>query len=245
VVTLINTWFPAIPSPILASAAPQCRAVAEVARDVPSELYPATGNQYGDVLTAISVIEGQIAHWYSGYMGSRMPFIGGVDPITIIRSALERCPDELPSPLTTGLAFIPDDDLRESIRRDISGANQAVHSGEWKAATVLAGAAIEALLLWSVQQPSAKGRLGKLRMKLPADTEHWSLAQFIDVAEGIDLISKDTAKAASLAKDFRNLIHPGRAVRLGQSCDRGTALLAVAALEHVARDLERVTGRTA
>lgn len=230
---------------MLASTAPHCRAVAEVAREIPSELYPATGDLYGDVLTAISVIEGQIAHWYSGYMDSRMPSVRGVDPITLIRGALERCPDELPSAVTTTLNFIPDVELRESIRRDINGADRAVHSGEWKAATVLAGAAIEALLLWSVQQPSAQRRLGTLSAKPPADAERWSLAQFIEVARELDLIGKDTSTAASLAKDFRNLIHPGRAVRLGQSCDRGTALLAVAALEHVARDLEKVMGQTA
>src|SRR2546429_6882967 len=33
------------------------------------------------------------------------------------------------------------------------------------------------------------------------------------------------------------LIHPGRAQRLAQNCDRGTALSCVAALEHVVRDL--------
>lgn len=40
-----------------------------------------------------------------------------------------------------------------------------------------------------------------------------------------------------LAKDFRNLIHPGAAQRLAQNCDRATALSAVAAVEHVVRDI--------
>jgi hypothetical protein len=47
----------------------------------------------------------------------------------------------------------------------------------------------------------------------------------------------DTAQQARLGKDFRNLIHPGRASRLGKICDRGTALSALAAVEHVVRDL--------
>jgi len=53
----------------------------------------------------------------------------------------------------------------------------------------------------------------------------------------LKLISDDTAKLVRLAKDFRNLIHPGRAARLGQKCDRATALGALAAMEAVARDL--------
>jgi hypothetical protein len=42
---------------------------------------------------------------------------------------------------------------------------------------------------------------------------------------------------ADLARDFRNLIHPGRAQRTGADCDRGTALTALAAIELVVRDL--------
>ena len=51
------------------------------------------------------------------------------------------------------------------------------------------------------------------------------------------LISPDTCNAARLARNFRNLIHPGRAARLAQVCDRATAYSAVGALEHVIRDL--------
>jgi hypothetical protein len=42
--------------------------------------------------------------------------------------------------------FITDDALRNSIRGDIGAAERAFANFEWKAATVLAGAAIEALL---------------------------------------------------------------------------------------------------
>jgi hypothetical protein len=35
-----------------------------------------------------------------------------------------------------------------------------------------------------------------------------------------------------------HLIHPGRAIRIGQACDRGTALSALAAVELIARDLK-------
>jgi hypothetical protein len=56
------------------------------------------------------------------------------------------------------LQFIPDQDLRDSIRRDICAANQALHNGKWKAATVLAGAAIEALLHWKLGQVPANER---------------------------------------------------------------------------------------
>jgi len=58
-----------------------------------------------------------------------------------LRDLLARCPDEAPSPSIAELSFIQDTNLRDSIRSDISAANRALHDGQWKAATVLAGAA--------------------------------------------------------------------------------------------------------
>ena len=65
----------------------------------------------------------------------------------------------------------------------------------------------------------------------------WGLHQFVEVAEELALIEPDTAKQTRLAKDFRNLIHPGRSIRTQQACDRGTTLAAGAAVELVSRDL--------
>jgi hypothetical protein len=111
---------------------------------------------------------------------------------------------------------------------------------------VLAGALVEALLLWAIQQKSpadvqkawsAALAAGRLQKSPPSDLLNWGLHEFVEVAEQLTVIETDTAKEARLAKDFRNLIHPGRSIRLEQICDRGTALMTNAAVEHVARDL--------
>jgi hypothetical protein len=47
------------------------------------------------------------------------------------------------------------------------------------------------------------------------------------------------ASQCRVSKDFRNLIHPGRTIRLAQVCDRGTAFATVAAVEQVIRCLKR------
>jgi hypothetical protein len=73
--------------------------------------------------------------------------------------------------------------------------------------------------------------------KAPKSKDDWVLAHFIPVAEALKLIKRHTAKAADLARGFRNLIHPGVGVRKNQICDKATAYQAVAALEHVIRDL--------
>jgi hypothetical protein len=64
-----------------------------------------------------------------------------------------------------------------------------------------------------------------------------ALPDYVEVAGELRIIKTDTVQQARLAKNFRNLIHPGRVIRLGQKCDRGTALSALAAVELVRRDL--------
>jgi hypothetical protein len=143
--------------------------------------------------------------------------------------------------------FIKDAPLRENIRRDLGATERALHNAEWKAATVLTGATIEALLHWRLQEPSpgptavqaaAALLAGKGTISKPHNNiDRWELHQFIEVAGHLGLLKPDTCNAARLAQNFRNLIHPGRAARLAQTCDRGTAYSAVGALDHVIRDL--------
>lgn len=110
----------------------------------------------------------------------------------------------------------------------------------------MTGSVVEALLLWALQQrapgevSSAVDDLVKdktLRKASQHDLDKWHLPEYIEVAAHLRVIKSRTADQVRLAKDFRNLIHPGLKARLGQSCDRGTALSAVAAVEHVVRDL--------
>ncbi len=144
--------------------------------------------------------------------------------------------------------FIPEESLRVSIQVDISSADRAFNNGEWKAGTVLAAAAVEALLLWSLNQRSEAERQSAIQnrnLKLNAarpEGRDWDLSSYIAIASELDHIGSETTTQAGLAKDFRNLIHPGREIRLGQKCDRGTARSALAALDHVVRDLEAKFG---
>jgi hypothetical protein len=178
-----------------------------------------------------------------------MDLVRGTDAISILRRVLVRCLDEYPPPATIELLFIADSELRESIRRDLGAADRAFTNSEWKAATVLAGAAIEALLLWKLQEPprtstevfdAAKTLAAAAKRREPnSDINHWGLEVYIAVAEHFGVIKGDTPAAARLAQNFGNLIHPGRAMRRQQICDRATAHSAIGALDHVVRDLTR------
>jgi hypothetical protein len=53
--------------------------------------------------------------------------------------------------------------------------------------------------------------------------DNWDLSQYIEVAFALNIIPESTAAQARLAKDFRNLIHPGREKRTKMRCDPGSS----------------------
>jgi hypothetical protein len=216
-------------------------------KNVPDELITLTSVDYSDLILAESTIEEHLEHWRSRGNVGDMAHVRGFDAVTVIRRALAKCPDEYPPSTTTELLFIKDAALRANIRHDLGAAHRALNNAEWKAATVLAGATIEALLHWRLQETSPSPSIVRAAvaalvasgtMSRPNnDIDRWELHHFIEVAGHLNLLKPETCSAARLAQSFRNLIHPGRAARLAQTCDRGTAYSAIGALEHVIRDL--------
>jgi hypothetical protein len=253
VVELIDQLFPqsAVNKKLRIGSGPQSAAVVNLVKEIPPELLALSGQDLSDYYVALTMIENTEQARLALQRGLEVPEHRGMSTIFLLRSVLAKCPDEVPAPGTAELLFITDVDLRENIRRDISAANQDIVNGEWKGATVLAGSATEALLLWSVQEAECKSKGAILRavtalvsaavllQKPHPKPERWNLGELIEVASHLALVTPDTAIQARLGKDFRNLIHPGpgRAARLGQACDRATALSALAAVEHVVRDL--------
>lgn len=230
-----------------ASHGSRLRGIRNLFKEVPPELIILPPGQYADLILAISAIEEYLGSWTTrGYVQS-VKKIKDQDIVTVIRQALALCPDEYPPITTTELVFIHDDALRDSIRRDAGAVHRALDNAEWKAATVLAGSTIEALLHWKIQEHPQKQEIeaalktvviaNKATKPRANDPDTWDLAHFIEVAAEMKFIEPETQIAANLARNFRNLIHPGRAIRLKQTCDRATAYSAVGALEHVIRNL--------
>lgn len=227
---------------------------------MPNNLLTLAGDELVCFLEAYHELKSGIALWSSGSGGLRHEITevkdgSGLNPITVIRNLLSKCPDQGYENSTTGLSFIEDQALAEIISQDISFVNQALSNAEWKASTVLAGSVIEAVLLYSIKRfrdnsstdyDGARDRtvneqaIGKpLDKKLSGNPDSWNLNQYIYLAFSAELISENTAKECLLSKDYRNLIHQGASERKKQRCDRGTAHLAIAAMEHVINDLKR------
>jgi hypothetical protein len=251
VVTAIGQLFPHVHSGVdfklFQGSRPAVLALLDLIEHIPPELMPIDTHDVVQLVISLNFLRGALSQWATSDLAFDRVDGGDRTVIYDIRDILERCPDAAPTPTTTELVFIPEADLREGLRLDISTANQALANGEWKAATVLAGSVVEALLLWAIQQcPEAQYKAALQEVITKKKVNHprykaldqWDLVHYIAVAEELALIDTNTATQARLAKDFRNLIHPGRAQRLAQTCTRGTTHGALAAMNLV---IESVT----
>lgn len=233
--------------------AAEIAAITATVDQIPPELITLQGEKLMQFMACLHTLKSAVIIWQT--QGNAMKLAGTsvvprLNPLTALRNVLIECPDAYPSPSTAELAFIDDPELRQSLRLDMSGIERMLANADWKAATVLAGSVIEALLYWALKKKPGE-EIQKSVLKLSEmtllqnpgpDLDRWLLPAFIEVAADLGMISPPTAIQSGLAKDFRNLIHPGRAVRLGQSCNKGTALGAVAAMELVVEDLKASTG---
>jgi hypothetical protein len=112
---------------------------------------------------------------------------------------------------------------------------------------VLAGSVIEALCLWAIREPADDGQIrkvaenlverGTLRRAPQPDPLQWHAHELIEVAFAMAMIGNDTLQVTRTTKDYRNLIHPGRELRTGQTATQGTAHVAVGSMERVIEDL--------
>jgi hypothetical protein len=215
---------------------------------IPVELLPTDAKDLVVFHAACGAMRGALASWSGGgHPGhtarlSESAVFGG-SPIVALLRILRSCPDEAASEQASGLEFIQDPDARADIRIDMSNAHRALGNGEFKAATVLAGAVVEALLLWAIKKKpdselasalAAMTQRAKDAGTKPPDKrgpEFWHLPEFITVADALSILDQTSCKVLGLTGEFRNLIHPGRVLRTGDRCDQSTALTAVGAME--------------
>src|SRR5712692_2301208 len=126
VVELIDQLFPDARSIQKARIAngPELAAVLSLARQIPPELLTITEQDFADFAVSLQFMESTQQWSLSLQRGCQVDEYRGYRTILILRAALAKCPDEAPSPGTAELTFIPDVALRDSIRRDISAANE-------------------------------------------------------------------------------------------------------------------------
>ncbi|MGB8656739.1 MAG: hypothetical protein WCE90_03015 [Candidatus Zixiibacteriota bacterium] len=134
-------------------------------------------------------------------------------------------------------SFVVDTELREIIERDYQEVQKVKNAKAPKATIVLAGSIIEALLLEALLKDSPKA---KIAPKAPKENElrKWHLNSLIEVAEELGKIEQDTTQFSYVVKDYRNLIHPGKEIRIKLKPKPEEAEIAFQVLKKVIRDLK-------
>lgn len=207
-------------------------------------LLPAAAPDLADLRLATEHVRLWVASLTSGQGGDVLPKVPGSgrqNAVVMIRRVLQGCSDlpVVPEQLMR-LEFVNDPDYRKHLAADLQEIESDLNDGQWKSATVLAGSLMEALLLNVLENTDQNELTKSAHHATLSKGLHWAdLYDYLKVAVEIGVLTQKVYDFAIKAKDFRNLIHAGRAKRLQADFSRATALTVRAALEHVIEDLAK------
>ncbi len=126
--------------------------------------------------------------------------------------------------------FITDEDFRTSLEKDFKEMNLCIQSGAYKAAVVIAGSIVEAVLIDYVISENIVTREDALKM---------DFGKVLALCKEKKIISEKTSELSSVIKGYRNLIHPGRALRLNENVDKDSADVSRALVNIVLGEVEK------
>jgi len=134
--------------------------------------------------------------------------------------------------------YIRDEEFRQSLEADYAEMNSALNVGAWKAVHVLAGSIVEAVLIDYLVEVAEKAGDQKAR----EDALKADLADAITACKDAGILTEKTANLSSVIRGYRNLIHPGRVIRLREMVDEQGAKVAVALTEMVVAQVGQSRG---
>jgi len=126
--------------------------------------------------------------------------------------------------------FISEASFRTSLESDYRELIRCLDSGAWKAVHVLAGSVVEAILTDYLVGVGYQKKAGKDPLKM-------ELGPIIAACKDEKIITERTADLSSVVRSYRNLIHPGRVIRLNEKIDNKTASIAKALVDVVVDEI--------
>src|SRR5262249_12797265 len=126
--------------------------------------------------------------------------------------------------------FMTDAVFRASLESDYRELSNCMAQSAWKGVHVLAGSIVEAILTDYLIGTDYQKKTGKDPLKM-------ELGPLIAACKDENIISARAADLSAVVKSYRNLIHPGRIVRLSENVDSKTASIAKALVEVIAGEV--------
>lgn len=134
--------------------------------------------------------------------------------------------------------YIENADLRMSLERDYGEMEKCRSEAAWKGLQVLAGSIIEALLVDYLTSTKNDARTAKDPLRI-------DLSEAIDICKNEGVLSQRTADLCSVIRSYRNLIHPGRMIRLGEPApDADSGVIAFTLVEIITKEIASVRRST-
>lgn len=133
--------------------------------------------------------------------------------------------------------FITGDDFRASLEADYRELVVCMEASAWKSVLVLAGSIVETLLIDYLVASDYQKRANKDPLKI-------ELADAIAICKQEGVLKPRTADLCSAVRSYRNLIHPGRAVRLNDQVDADGAKIAASLVGVIAREIATLRQQT-
>jgi hypothetical protein len=213
----------------------------EVGRLDPRDFAPAAQCEF-------VVLRAEVNAWKKAYPPSLLT--PGDSPFKRLRRVLQYYGGPNSQAKSRSFAYISDDELRRIVERDYRELSLLVFSaGGWKSSVILAGSILEALLydaLTRDPETSAKANAARSAPKYkgkvkPIESTDWRLADLIDVASELQILSAERAKTIDqVLRDYRNFVHPKKEIRAEHACTEAEALLAKGALDGVCNHFENI-----
>lgn len=139
----------------------------------------------------------------------------------------------------TNFDYINSTEFRASIISDYEEMQKSAASHSWKSAQVIAGSIVECLLIDYLISTPNPARPSKDPLKM-------DLSDAINICKEEKVISDRTADLCSVIRSYRNLIHPGRMVRLNESLpNQNTCDIAVALIDIIVGEVSKTRRATA
>jgi hypothetical protein len=128
--------------------------------------------------------------------------------------------------------FMSDEAFRMSLEADYHELELCMHAGAWKAVHVLAGSIVETILLdylLATDYPS--------RSNTNLTLANMRLFEIINVCKSEHILSNKAADLSHVIREYRNLIHPEKVRRLGETVDENGAIVARALVRMVVEEV--------
>jgi len=126
---------------------------------------------------------------------------------------------------------VRDSTLRRDLGSDYEELQKALKAYLHKSALVLAGGIVEAVLINYLRV------IGYRHGPKKTDPDRMSLEDLISACRSEGALSQETAALCTVMRGYRNLVHPGRILREGESPDHARAEVAAKAVERVLEDV--------